>query len=75
MKTRFLALFIFSAFLFMNSCTKDDEIAVSPEATATPATQTITSGTATSHRFMYPLPFNRRFKSQMGQLCNNKKQY
>ncbi|MDP2115016.1 MAG: PKD-like domain-containing protein [Bacteroidota bacterium] len=48
MKTRLLALFIFSSFLFLSSCTKDDETAVSPVATATPATQTITSGTATS---------------------------
>jgi hypothetical protein len=47
MKTKILGLFLFSAFLFLNSCTKEDEV-TPPVATATPSTQTITSGTATS---------------------------
>ncbi len=47
MKTKILGLFLFSAFLFMNSCTEEDE-AVPPVATATPSAQTISSGTATS---------------------------
>ncbi|MBW8331367.1 MAG: hypothetical protein K0M40_05050 [Prolixibacteraceae bacterium] len=47
MKTKIFALLMFSSLLFMNSCTKEDD-AVPPVATATPATQTITSGTATS---------------------------
>jgi mono/diheme cytochrome c family protein len=45
MKTRIFALFIFSAVVFFNSCTKDEE-QVPPVATATPMAQTITSGTA-----------------------------
>jgi hypothetical protein len=47
MKTKFFALLIFSASLFLNSCTKDDDV-VSPVATATPMIQTISSGTSTS---------------------------
>lgn len=47
MKTRIFALFIFSAFLLMNSCTKDEEVVI-PVATATPMTQTIISGASTS---------------------------
>lgn len=45
MKTRILALFIFAAVIFLNSCTKDEE-QIPPVATATPSTQTITSGSA-----------------------------
>jgi hypothetical protein len=47
MKTKIIGLFLFSAFLFLNSCTKEDEV-TPPVATATPSTQTITSGSATS---------------------------
>lgn len=47
MRTKFLALFLFSAFLFLNSCTKEDDV-VSPVATATPSMQDIISGTSTS---------------------------
>lgn len=47
MKIRIFALFMFSSLLFMNSCTEEDDV-IPPVATATPATQTITSGTAIS---------------------------
>ncbi len=47
MKTKIIALFIFSAFLFLQSCTDDEEV-VTPVATATPMAQSINSGTATS---------------------------
>ncbi|MDP2890352.1 MAG: PKD-like domain-containing protein [Bacteroidota bacterium] len=47
MKTRIFALFMFSSLLFMNSCTEEDDV-IPPVATATPATQTITSGSVTS---------------------------
>jgi hypothetical protein len=47
MRTKFVTFFLFSAFLFLNSCTKEDDV-VPPVATATPMTQTITSGSATS---------------------------
>lgn len=47
MRTKFFALFLFSTFLFLNSCTKEDDV-VPPVATATPMTQAIISGTATS---------------------------
>ena len=47
MKTKIIILFIFSAFLFLQSCTDDEEV-VTPVATATPMTQSINSGTATS---------------------------
>jgi mono/diheme cytochrome c family protein len=45
MKTRIFALFILTSFVLLYSCTKDEE-QVQPVATATPAAQTITSGTA-----------------------------
>lgn len=48
MKTRILALLVFSTVLFLNSCTKDEEPADPPVGTATPSAQTIDSGTATS---------------------------
>ena len=48
MKTKILALFIFSASLFLNSCINEDEAPVPPVATATPASQTIETGTSTS---------------------------
>jgi hypothetical protein len=47
MKTRIFALFIFAAALFLQSCT-DDETPTPPVATATPSSQTINSGAATS---------------------------
>lgn len=47
MKTRILILMLFSSFLVLNSCTEDEE-ATAPVATATPTSQTITSGAATS---------------------------
>lgn len=51
MKTKILALFILSAFLFLNSCSKDEdekEEPVAPVATATPQAQTIETGSSTS---------------------------
>ena len=48
MKTRILTLLVFSIALILNSCTKDDEPANPPVVTATPSTQTISSGSATS---------------------------
>jgi hypothetical protein len=45
MKTRIFALVIFTAFIFLHSCTKDEE-QTPPVATATPNAQTIASGTA-----------------------------
>lgn len=47
MKTRILTFVIIVATLFLNSCTKDED-PIPPVATATPASQTITSGTSTS---------------------------
>jgi hypothetical protein len=47
MKTRIITLILFSAFLFIQSCTEDEEV-VLPVATATPMAQNINSGTATS---------------------------
>lgn len=47
MKTRLLTFIIIVATLVLNSCTKDED-PIPPVATATPATQTITSGDATS---------------------------
>lgn len=47
MKTRILILILFSSFLVLNSCTEDEEV-TAPVATATPTSQTITSGAATS---------------------------
>jgi len=48
MKTKILALLVFSTVLFLNSCTKDEEPAAPPVGTATPSAQTIDSGKATS---------------------------
>ncbi|HCY42341.1 MAG TPA: hypothetical protein DHV48_13455 [Prolixibacteraceae bacterium] len=48
MKTRILTLLVFSIALILNSCTKDDEPVNPPVVTATPSTQTISSGSATS---------------------------
>jgi len=47
MKTKILGLFLFSALLFLNSCTEEDE-ATPPIATATPMAQTISAGASTS---------------------------
>jgi hypothetical protein len=47
MKTKFLALLAFSFALILNSCTKDED-PVPPVATATPATQALTSGETTT---------------------------
>lgn len=47
MKTKILGIFLFSALLFLNSCTEEDE-ATPPVATATPMAQTISTGAATS---------------------------
>jgi hypothetical protein len=47
MKTRIFALFVFSTFLLLNSCTEDED-PIPPVATATPTTQTLTSGGTTS---------------------------
>jgi len=47
MKTKIFTLLFFTSFLLLNSCTKDDDV-VPPVATATPMTQAITSGAATS---------------------------
>jgi hypothetical protein len=47
MKAKIFALFLFSTFLFLNSCTKDED-PVPPVASATPMEQTITSGNTTS---------------------------
>lgn len=51
MKIKILSLFIFSTFLFLNSCSKDEnekEETAAPVATATPQAQTIGSGTSTA---------------------------
>lgn len=50
MRTKIFMLCIFTLFLFLNSCTKKDEtpVPVPPVATATPASEAIESGTATS---------------------------
>lgn len=48
MKTKIFALFIFSSFLLLNSCSKKNDapvVPVAPVATATPTAQTIDSGT------------------------------
>lgn len=47
MKTKIFALFVFSSFLLLNSCTQDED-PIPPVATATPTTQTLTSGGTTS---------------------------
>lgn len=47
MKTKFFALILFSAFLFLNSCTKDED-PIPPVATASPMEQAITSGGTTA---------------------------
>jgi hypothetical protein len=46
MKSKLIILGFFSIIVFLNACTKDDP--APPVATATPATQTINSGSATS---------------------------
>jgi len=47
MKTKILGLFLLTASLFLNSCTKDED-PIPPVASASPAEQAITSGGTTS---------------------------